>query len=176
MKKKSVIYIVLFFLVISICNYGFFNLFLNYYKSDFKTQIDNKTKNITDTFQIKTAQLYINFNKINWEDGNQEIRINDVLYDIAFVNTKDDISELFLVIDEEETEIKKKFSVIYDDEFSKKSNSPLQIVKQFLAFKYLSTNYNFEFLNSQLLQSKKNNIFMSLPTVYFSVKTPPPIL
>lgn len=174
MKKKSFIFIVLFFLVISVCNYGLFNLFLNNYKIDFRTHIDDKTERITDIIQIKTSQLYINFNKIKWEDDNQEVRINGFLYDIASIDTKDSISELFLVLDDEETEIKKKFALIYDDEFAEKSNSPIQIVKQFLAIKYLNSCCIFKFLNSQPKEYEKDNIILCLTTVYLSVKTPPP--
>ncbi len=174
MKKKPFIFIIIFFLVISVCNYGLFNLFLNNYKIDFRVHIEDKTEKITDKIQLKTSQLYINFNKIKWEDSNQEVRINGVLYDIASIKTKDSISELFLVIDEEEDEVKKKFALIYDDSVSEKSNSPIQIIKGFLKFNYLNPYCNFNFLFKKLTEKTKDNSSYCSLSAYLTVETPPP--
>lgn len=167
-------------IVFSICNFGIFSLFLDQYKSKVQTNINNETTVITDVIYMCPYQLFSDSKNISWEDDNQEIRINGVLYDIASITTKDGVSELSLVIDEEETEIKKQFALIYDDdndEFSKNSNNPIKLLKQFLALKFIYiNNQSLECLYKNRIKSSIIETTFEICSVVLNNETPPPIL
>ena len=157
------------------CGSYFLHLsYLRLYKQEFKSYI--KTGQIQSdktTITIATKYLYNNSSNIVWEDGNEEIFVNGVLYDIISIKTNALSTILSVVSDQQELELKKQFTAIYDVSKNKKESYPF--LKSFFSLKSVLNHSSFEFKN-QVSTFAKNYLdpIYKTATIYSSQETPPP--
>ena len=150
--------------------------YLHSYKKEFKSFIKSDRVNTAkQTITIAAKQLYVNSSNIIWEDENQEMIINGVLYDVLDIKMNYSTALITLVSDKQELELKKQFASLYD--FSKNKKEPYPVLKSFFSLKSVLNSSNFEFRNhvAQMTETFLDSIYKTV-TVYYSQETPPPNL
>ena len=150
--------------------------YLHSYKKEFKSFIkSNRVSTAKQTITMAAKQLYVNSSNITWEDENQEMIINGVLYDVLDIKMNYSTALITLVSDKQELELKKQFASLYD--FSKNKKEPCPVLKSFFSLKSVLNSSDFEFKNhvSQMAKTYLDSIFKTV-TVYYSQETPPPNL
>lgn len=174
---KNVVIIFIFF-IISLFSCGSYLLYKTYlcsYKSNFRTYINANKKNVNHSIIcITPSELYVNSNRIIWEDENKEVIYDGVLYDI--VNMKYEGGKVILtaVSDEQEQEIKKQFAENFEENSNSKTNSSLKLLKQFLALKYTSNDDLLKINSHQILNEYQTDPVFKLEPVFISTETLPP--
>jgi hypothetical protein len=124
---------------------------------------------------INPSQLYSDSETISWEDGNNEINMEGILYDIISISSEKGKVVLTVLSDYQETEMKKEFASSYDVNSSKSSSTPIKLLKQFLSLKFLNDNdLSLNKFISVGFQRFYNKYKFSLTNVFLSLETPPP--
>ena len=176
MKK---IVILFSFILITVLSAGTFIIYYSYlssYQNNYQSYVKKEYKHLNTTkILINPSQLYANTKTIIWEDKNKEVIIDGILYDIISIISNNSKIELTVISDTQEQEIKKQFASSYDLNSTKSSNSPIKLLKQFLAFKFLNnSNYSFNFQSNQYYSSIYTNYLFSIKSIFISKNTPPP--
>ncbi len=176
LKKATIIFSFILITVFSAGSYFLHQLYLKSYKKEFKAYISkHKKQSAFSTITIHPSELYVNSKTITWEDENKEVVFKGILYDVVKVNGKGLTVELIVVSDHQEMELKKEFASLFDISSNEKTKSPFELLKNFMALKYLATNSDFSFSNCVFsldnLASFKNTQINS-PVI--NLDTPPP--
>ena len=150
--------------------------YLKVYKKEFKSYISkHKEQTAFSTITINPSELYINSENIIWEDENKEVVYKGVLHDVVKVNGKGLTVELIVISDDEEMELKKHFAAMYDVNTCEKTKGPFDLLKNFLALKYLAAHSDISFNNSFF---NLNNLVsfqtIQINSTIISLETPPP--
>lgn len=85
---------------------------------------------------IDPSELYVNTEKLSWEDDNQEIVYNNMRYDIVSVIPQKGALVLYLLSDQIEKDLQDTYASANDDK-QQAGNPPVKILKQLLALKFL---------------------------------------
>lgn len=174
---KKIACIVLF-IITSVLSSGCFLIYSGYlchYKSDIRRCIDADRRSINKSvISINPSELYIDSKTISWEDGNKEIVYKEVLYDI--VNVKNEKGKVILTVvsDIQEQELKKQISESIDDNLSTPTNNSLKLLKQFLAFKYISDNDLLLLRQNSISEKYRMNYDVKIVPVFINTETLPP--
>lgn len=176
MKKLTIIFSFVLITVFSVGSYFLHQVYLKSYKKEFKAYISkHKEQSAFSTITINPSELYINSDKIVWEDEYKEVVYKGVLYDVVSIKGKGLKVELTVVSDHQEMELKKEFASLYDVSSNEKTKGPFDLLKTFFALKYLAANSDFSFSNCVFsldnLASFKNTQINS-PVI--NLDTPPP--
>lgn len=175
MKKITIIVTLSVICFLSLGSFLLYKGYLKAYKSDFKAYINlNKQHLPLVKYSILKSELYVNTNLIQWEDENKEIVIEGKLYDIISKTSTNNTIVLDLLEDTKEYELKKEFANSFDVEHSK-SNSPIKLLKQFLALKCITVPH-FEFQDFNLYSNFKpiDHTNFIISTIFLFKETPPP--
>ncbi|MES2762768.1 MAG: hypothetical protein V4677_11195 [Bacteroidota bacterium] len=146
------------------------------YKKEFKSYaFNNKNKAAFATIRINPSELYTNSANIIWVDENKEIIYKGILYDVVSVKGKGLSVELTLVSDDQEMKLKADFAKMYDVDSRKTTKFPFELLKHFLALKYIVhvTDLN---LNNSVID---RNVFFASPVFFITNRViaqdaPPP--
>lgn len=176
MKKVVIIFTSILISVFSVGSFLIYTCYLHSYHrayQSFAIQQSSNT-NITKIF-INPSQLYSDSETITWEDGNNEINMDGILYDIISISSEKGKVVLTVLSDYQETEMKKEFASTYDVNSSKSSSTPIKLLKQFLSLKFLNGNdFSLNEFISVGFQSLYNKYKFNLTNVFLSLETPPP--
>ena len=175
MKKLSTILLTAVVVVISIGNFGLFSLFLNQYKINLQAQIHNNTSKVVDIIHINPSELYINNNTITWEDNNQEILYKGILYDIVSIEIIKGKVCIKAISDNKEQDYKMAYANMQEKN-NHSSNSPLNLLKQFLSLNFIVTTPSDISITDNTIDLKINYNQYSCSVVqgHCSLETPPP--
>ncbi len=175
MKKAIIIFS---FILISIFSIGSFLIYFTYiylYQNAYHTYIkqNKEVLNTTKVF-LNPSELFANSSTITWEDNNNEIIMNGVLYDVISVSSEKGRVTLTVLSDYQEAVMKKEFASTYDASSSKSTSTPIKLLKQFLSFKFVTDSYSLS--NEQITVGLRfcNRYTFILRDVYISLETPPP--
>ena len=174
MKKLSAIILTTLIVVISVGNFGLFSLFLKQYKANLQAHIRNNTSQIVDVIHINPSELYANNKTITWEDGNKEIVYKGVLYDIVSIETIKGKVSIKAISDSKEQDYKTVYASMQEKN-NTTSNSPLNLLKQFLSLNFIETKT----INTHIIHYNEdvtNFDYYSCPLHkgYLTMETPPP--
>lgn len=178
MKKATIIFTFILITIFSIGSFFVYTCYLSSYQNAYQAYAKSKKNNLlTSQILINPAQLYTNSKTISWEDDNKEVVINGVLYDVVSVKLQKGEVVLTVLSDKQEQEIKNQFASTYDVSSSKSSNSPIKLLKQFLAFKFVNNTATLGdfILNTNEINSNTKYTFC-ITSVFLSQETPPPNL
>ena len=177
MKKITIIITLFLITVLSTGSYVVSKLYLNSYKKDFKAYVFKNKAIIAHTkIEISKNQLYKNSKQLVWEDENKEVVYKGNLYDIVDIQVLNEKVVLTVVSDTQETNLKKQFASMYDENDFKNTNQSSKLLKQFLALKCINTsNVELKLLKDNV--TKKTFIDNEYKTIkmFLSQETPPPI-
>ena len=178
MKKISIIFSFLIITVFSTGSYFLYKCYLNAYKNEFKLFIvEHKVPTNSITININPSELYVDTKTILWEDENKEVIYEGKLYDIVCVKTNGVKVELTTVSDEQEMELKKQFSLLFDTNSNKTTKGPINLLKSFFALKYISNNTLSDFRTIVLVKTNKYIVDdYKILQGFNSLTTPPPNL
>ncbi len=111
-----------------------------------------------------------------WEDDNQEIVYQGVLYDIISIKQFGVYVSLSVVSDMQEMELKSQFAALFNSSSNNnKTKAPLELLKNFFAFKYIVDNSLIEFKNSPPKSSSPNTeLLFQITEIVIQQETPPP--
>ncbi len=176
MKKIVILFSFILITVLSTGSFIIYRSYLSSYQNNYQSYVKKEHKHLNSTkILIDSSQLYTNSKTIIWEDKNKEIIIDGILYDIISIISNNNKIELTVISDTQEQEIKKQFALSYELNSTKSSNSPLKIIKQFLAFKFLKNSDNStNFQSNQYCLSVYTNYLFSIKSIFLSKNTPPP--
>ena len=174
MKKKSIILITALVVVISIGNFGLFSLFLNQYKTTLQAQIQNNTSSVIDIIHINPSELYANNTNISWEDDNKEIIYKGILYDIVSIEVIKGKVSIKAISDSKEQDYKMAYANTQEKN-NTSSNSPLNLLKQFLSLNFIETKFVTTVpINDNILNSVYHSYHYMIHKGYQTLETPPP--
>lgn len=176
LKKISVIFSFFLITVFSTGSFFIHKSYLKSYKKEFKLFVfQNKTHANYNIIKINPSELYTNSKTIIWEDENKEVVYKGVLYDIVCIKTIGTKVELTAVSDEQEMELKKQFSSLYDINSNKTTKEPVNLLKSFFALKYLvpKTILDLNHLESILKPTYIHSVF-KISSGFISQTNPPP--
>lgn len=155
-----------------------FSGYLTSYKKVFHSFIKKAEGHLpTIQISINPSQLFVNTSLIKWEDDNQEIKIEGEMYDIVSMHSEHGKVIITLLSDIQEDVLKKEFASNYDVQSNKTSNSPIKLLKQFFALKFIQNND--KPVNGLLCNVVKSSIIettFELCSVVLNNETPPPSL
>ena len=176
MKKLIVFIILSISVVLATGSYFFYKAHLISYKKDYRNYISRNTNNITKkVITVNKKDLYKNSANLTWEDDNQELVFNNHLYDVLGIKLISNKIEITLVSDEKEQQLKNQFASLYHNDLNKKEDSPVKILKQFLALKCViiphQQTVKFDFLNNNV---RNISYFFKVTKGYLTQETPPP--
>lgn len=175
MRKLTLIFI---FSILSIFSCGSYLLYKSYlcsYKSNFREYININKKNVShSTIRITPSELYVNSNRIIWEDENKEVVYDGVLYDVFNIKCQNGQVVLTLISDTQEQEIKKQFAENFKENSSNQTHNSLKLLKQFLGLKYISNDDVLKINSSQILNEYQMGLALTLVSVFISTETLPP--
>jgi Tfp pilus assembly protein PilV len=174
MKRNSIILITALVVLISVGNFGLFSLFLNQYKTNLQSQIQHNTSSVIDIIHINPSELYANNKNISWEDGNKEIIYKGTLYDIVSIECVKGKVSIKAVSDSKEQDYKMVYANTQEKN-NTSSNSPLNLLKQFLSLNFIETKAVTTVpINSSLLTSTYHPYNYIIHKGYQTLETPPP--
>lgn len=162
--------------VFSIGSFLIYSCYLHSYHSAYQSYARQQSSNtnITKVF-INPSQLYSDSETISWEDDNNEINMEGILYDIISISSEKGKVVLTVLSDYQETEMKKEFASSYDVNSAKSSSTPIKLLKQFLSLKFLNDNdLSLNKFISVGFQRFYSNYKFSLTNVFLSLEIPPP--
>lgn len=177
MKKLAVIFSFILIVVFSVGSFFIHQVYLNKYKQEFRSYLfSNKKETAYTNITIHKNQLYKNSSSIMWEDDNQEIVYQGVLYDIISIKQFGVYVRLSVVSDMQEMELKSKFAALFNcSSNNNKTKAPLELLKNFFAFKYIVNNSLMEFKNSTIKRCSPNTkLLFQITEVVIQQETPPP--
>lgn len=157
-------------------SYFLHQLYLKSYKREFKAYVSNhKEQKAFSTITINPSELYSNSTKIIWEDEYKEVVYKGILYDVVKVNGKGLTVELIVVSDQQEMELKKHFAMMYDVNTREKTKGPFDLLKNFLALKYIASCPDINFSN---IVFSVDNLYLAysfqINSTIIYLETPPP--
>ncbi len=175
LKKLVFIFSLLILSIFSCGSYLLYKSYLSSYKSNFRAYVNANEKNVNSSvIHISPSDLYINSNRIIWEDENKEIIFDGILYDIVSMKNEGGKVILTVISDEQEEEIKKEFSENFKGNADSKTNNSFKLLKQFLALKYISNDDLFEINSNQIINEYQTDRALKLVSVFISTETLPP--
>lgn len=161
-------------MLISIGNFGLFSLFLNQYKTNLQSQIQNNTSNVIDIIHINPSELYANNKNITWEDGNKEIIYKGILYDIVSIEVIKGKVSIKAISDNKEQDYKMAYANTQEKN-NTSSNAPLNLLKQFLSLNFIETKSVSTLLIADVTITYSFNSFNCIiHEGYQTLETPPP--
>ena len=176
MKKITIIFTLAFISLLSTGSFFLYTSYLTSYHADYHSFISNeKAQLITTEISINPSQLYINSKTLCWDFNNKELIFNDVLYDIVSIKSVKGQVILTVLSDSQEQEIKKQFAENYEVNSSKSTSHPIKLLKQFLAFKYITqSDESVDIIANQSSQSFYTKHFLSIISMFLPKETLPP--
>ncbi len=175
MKKNSIILILALVVLISVGNFGLFSLFLNQYKTNLQSQIQNNSSSVIDIIRINPSELYANNKNISWEDDNKEIIYKGILYDVLSIECVKGKVSIKAISDSKEQDYKMAYANTQEKN-NTSSNSPLNLLKQFLSLNFTETKLSTSFLTADVTTTtfsfKSYNYLIHKG--YKTLDTPPP--
>ena len=177
MKNLAVIFSFILIVVFSVGSFFIHQVYLNKYKQEFRSYLfSNKKETAFTNITIHKNQLYKNSSSIMWEDDNQEIVYQGVLYDIISIKQFGVYVRLSVVSDKQEMELKNQFAALFNSSSNNnKTKAPLELLKNFFAFKYIVNNSLMEFKNSTIKRCSPNTkLLFQITEVVIQQETPPP--
>jgi hypothetical protein len=176
LKKATIIFSFILITVFSVGSYFLHQLYLKSYKKEFKAYISKyKQRSAFSTITINPSELYINSANIIWEDEYKEVIYNGVLYDVVSVKGKGLTIVLTVVSDHQEMELKKEFASLFDVSSNQKTKGPFDLLKNFMALKYLAANSDFCFNNCVFsLDNLASFKSIQINSPVINLDTPPP--
>lgn len=177
MKQLIVIIVLSVSVVLATGSCFFYKAHLSCYKNDYRTYISSNFKDITKkVITINKNDLYKNSANLIWEDDNQELVFNKQLYDVIGIKLVNNNIEITVVSDEKEQDIKEQFASLYHNDLNKEKNSPIKMLKQFLALKCVVISHQ-QIVKFDFLQINKENTPYSFKATkgYLSQEIQPPI-
>lgn len=177
MKKLTVIFAFILIAVFSVGSFFIHQVYLNKYKQEFRSYLfSNKKETVFTNITIHKGQLYKNSSSIMWEDDNQEIVYQGVLYDIINIRQSGVNIALSVVSDNQEMELKNQFAAFFNcSSNNNKTKAPLELLKNFFAFKYIVDNSLIGFKNSPPKSSSPNTeLLFQITEMVIQQETPPP--
>ena len=174
-KKNSIILITTLVVLISVGNFGLFSLILNQYKTNLQSQIQNNASSVIDIIHINPSELYTNNKNISWEDGNKEIVYKGALYDIVSIECVKGKVSIKAISDTKEQDYKMVYANTQEKN-NTSSNSPLNLLKQFLSLNFIETAPSAVFVSydDSNLKTNYKHYSCSLVKGHCSLETPPP--
>ncbi len=162
--------------IFSVGSYFLHQLYLKSYKKEFKSYIQtHKEQSAFSTITITPSELYTNSANIIWEDEFKEVVYKGVLYDVVNAKGKGLTVELTVVSDHQEMKLKKEFASFYDVNSSEKTKGPFDLLKNFMALKYLAANSDFCFDNCVFsLDNLASFKSIQINSPVINLDTPPP--
>lgn len=157
-------------------SYFLHQVYLKSYKKEFKAYISKyKEQSAFSTININPSELYANSANIIWEDENKEVVYKGILYDVLEVKGNGLVVELKVVSDYQEMELKKEFASLFDVSSNEKTKGPFDLLKNFMALKYLAAHSDICF-NSSFFVLKKIGSFQTIQinSIVINLDTPPP--
>ncbi len=176
LKKAAIIFSFLLITAFSVGSFFLHQLYLKSYKKEFKTYISKyKEQAAFSTITICPSELYTNSANITWEDENKEVVYKNILYDVVSITGKGLTIELTVVSDHQEMALKKQFAVLYDVNSNKKTKGPFDLLKQFLALKYIVHSANLDLNNVVTARSDSftSSAFLIITRVIARYAPPP---
>jgi hypothetical protein len=176
--KQVVIFIVLSIsIVLKTGSYFFCEAYIDSYKKEYRTYIVRNSKHISKkVITINKADLYINSANMTWEDDNQELVYDKLLYDVIDIKSITNKIQITLVTDDKEQQLKNQFTELYNCDITNKENKPLKLLKQFLALKCIINSANVSpKVNFASINKVKTLYLLNITYVYLKQETPPPI-
>lgn len=150
--------------------------YLKSYKKEFKAYLKTNKQNTNfSTITISPSEVYTNSKNIEWEDEFKEVVYQGVLYDVVKVSGKGLVVELTVVSDHQEMELKKQFAEGYDLNSKSSTKNPFELLKNFMALKFIVNNHNFDITISVANTAALNvhQLFL-LSKIASYQETPPP--
>ncbi|MGZ3902137.1 MAG: hypothetical protein ACXVC6_00475 [Bacteroidia bacterium] len=173
MKKASFILITAFIAVLLSSHFLVFKISQIVHQNQFRAHV-SKDPGQLKKIEINPSQLYTDSKEITWEDGNREIAIGGMIYDIiAIVNTGKTVS-LCVVSDNDEKKLEDNYSDIADQIFNGTGAEKPNVVKDFLSLKFFlskPTEITIAFSDFEHVFSNQDHLVNS---GFRSVEVPPP--
>ncbi len=177
MKKLTVIFSFILIAVFSVGSFFIHQVYLNKYKQEFRSYLfSHKNETIFTNITILQNQLYKNSATIIWEDENKEIVYKGVLYDILSIKQFGVYVRLSVVSDKQEMALKNQFAALFNvSANNNKTKAPLELLKNFFAFKYIVNNSLIEFNNPIIKSCSPNTeLLFQITEMVIQQETPPP--
>lgn len=176
MKKLTVIFSFVLITIFSVGSYFLHQLYLKNYKKEFNACISKyKEQSAFSTITITPSELYTNSANIIWEDEYKEVVYKGVLYDVVNVKGKGLTVELTAVSDHQEMKLKNEFASLYDVNSTERTKGPFDLLKNFMALKYLAANSDFGFCNCVFsLDNLASFKSIQINSPVINLDTPPP--
>jgi len=109
LKKAGFIITGLFLTVFVTVHFFIFQISLNSHQSQFRSHL-TKNPSLIEKIEISPSELFTDSKNIKWLDGNKEISINGLLYDVVSILNSGKTVSLFLVNDGDEKTLLDKYS------------------------------------------------------------------
>ncbi|MBI2723167.1 MAG: hypothetical protein HYX39_13420 [Bacteroidetes bacterium] len=121
-------------------NYGFFKVYVECQKTNFRQELISIGSKNMEEIEINTADLYKNKKGVEWHENNKEIAINEVFFEVIKVVSQNNKTILYVIKDEKENNL---FASYFNSK-QLQNNFLVQLVKIMCGLHLINT-CNFEF-------------------------------